>query len=59
MIRKATEKAMPKMYIVPDILYAKQAKEEKVRTEKNRTGARSMPGGTRGKTWRGRIIRKF
>ena len=34
MIQKATEKAMPKMYVIPDILYAKQAKEEKIRTEK-------------------------
>ena len=52
MIRKATEKAMPKMYVVPNILYAKQAKEEKIRTGKNWMAARSMPGRAREKTWR-------
>ena len=35
MIRKATEKAMPKIYAIPNILYAKQAEEEKIRRENN------------------------
>lgn len=35
---------MSKMYVIPNILYAKQAKEEKIRAEKNWMAARSMPG---------------
>lgn len=35
---------MPKMYVIPNILYAKQAKEEKIRTGKDWMAARGMPG---------------